>query len=329
MSNITMDMIAAELGISKNTVSRALRGLSGVSEETRQKIISFATENGYRVKQKNATLLHVAMIYKKSLNNDLVFWPSVLSGIMEYAADKGVSIRIFTVDSNNDSELLFSLREQTIDGLLIINDLEDSLLRQLMSLNKPMVVADSFHDGIDCDYVNTANRNGIYKAISHLTENNHQRIGFIGTKDWKISFQARYDAYLHYMGKFGLPIDDQFIWLGANWSDYDYFRERIALLQNRKIAPTAWLCVNDAMAVSFAHVLNEYNYRIPEDISIIGFDNATLPLMSTLTTLNVEEKELGQRALEQLMVRIKSPKPPFVSIYLNTTLIVRNSVKRL
>ena len=68
------------------------------------------------------------------------------------------------------------------------------------------------------------------------------------------------------MSKYSLPIDDRFIWTGANWTDYDYFRERISLLQNRETAPTAWLCVNDAMAVGFIQVLKEYNYRIPKDI---------------------------------------------------------------
>lgn len=330
MSKITMDVIAAELGISKNTVSRALRGLSGVSDETRYKIMTYANENGYKIKTKDLSSLHVAMIYNKILNADSTFWPSVLSGITEYAADKGISLRIFTVDPANKTGFISSLRnEQNIDGLLIVNDLEQSILQQLEALKKPMVIADSFYNEFNCDYVNTDNHKGIYKAIAHLAANHHERIGFIGVNDSRISFQARYEAYLRHMKKFGFTVDEDYVWLGADWSDYEYFRRRMYLLQDRDKTPTAWICINDAILHTFVTVLNEFHYKIPDDFSVVGFDNVPLPLNLRHTTLNVSGKELGQQALRQLLSRIKDPAQPYKSIYLDASLVVRDSVRSI
>jgi len=324
-----MDDIARELGVSKNTVSRALRGLSGVSEATGSKILAYATDNGYQFKRNDGAMLQIAMVYKKSLTNDVIFWPSVLSGIVEYATNRGVSLCTFTVEQKTDNDLLASIKKHAIDGVMVINDIDPDLLAGLAAWSKPIVVVDSYSDGIDCDFVNTDNSNGIYKGISFLAQNNHKRIGYVGVKHSAVSYQSRYEAYLHYMNRFGLTRNEDYIWMEADWSDREYFQSKIVMLANRELAPTAWICVNDTIAMTFSQALTENGIRIPEDMSIVGFDNSILPQAPPFTTLDVQKKELGQRALEQLINRIQNPKRPYTSVFINTTLIVRDSVRRL
>jgi len=330
MSKITMDVIAAELGISKNTVSRALRGLSGVSDDVRKKIIAQAEGSGYIVKVKPANMQHIVMVHRKSLMEDVFFWPSVLSGIMNFAADQGVNIRVITTDYIKENGSLSTLiRSQKCDGLLVVNDIDDNSIKQLSEMKLPMAVVDYHSDVADCDYVISANKNGIYKAVTHLIENNHKKIGFIGNVDWQYSFQARYEAFCYYMDKFDLPVDDNYIWLDSKYNDLTYLRDKIKKFMPAGDAATAWICINDVVAVDFSRALKEEGYSVPDDASIIGFDNSIYPGAQTLTTLEVQVKSLGQRAIEQLMLRIETPEKPYETVSINTKLIIRNSVKRL
>jgi DNA-binding LacI/PurR family transcriptional regulator len=330
MSKVTMDTIASELGISKNTVSRALRGLSGVSDSVRKKIIAQAENSGYIVKHKMAALLQIVMVHRKALMEDIFFWPSVLSGIMNFAADQGVSIRVVTVDSDNDGRnSLLSINNQKCDGLLVVNDIDDNTLLQMADLKLPMVVVDYYSDLVDCDFVLTANQNGIYKALTNLIENNHTKIGFLGNIDWRFSYRVRYEAFCYYMNKLGLPTTEKYHWLDAGYNDHSYFYKKVKQLMPDDNAPTAWICVNDVMAVDLAHVLKKEGYNVPDDVSIIGFDNSTYPGAQYLTTLEVQVKSLGQRAIEQLLLRIESPDKPHETLSINTSLIVRSSVRCL
>jgi len=330
MSKITMDKIAAELGISKNTVSRALRGLSGVSDSVREQIITQAEDMGYRLKLKQSSILNIIMVHRKALMDDIFFWPSVLSGIMNFAADQGVSIRVVTVDNGKEGgKSLSPISAQKCDGLLVVGDIDEDSLYQLSGMRMPMVAVDYFSELVDCDYILSENKNGIYKALKHLIDNNHTKIGFIGNADWRYSFKIRYEAFRYYMEQFGLPINEDHIWMDPSYTNYTYFREKIRLFKDADEAATAWVCINDVMAADFAHVLQEEGYSIPDDVSIIGFDNSPYPGAQILTTLEVQVKALGQRAIEQLLFRIDAPDKPNEILSINTTLVIRDSVKCL
>ena len=332
MSKITLDMIAAELGISKNTVSRALRGLSGVSDNVRNKIIAQAESSGYKTKAKlvSRKVLYITMVHNRSLREDNFFWPSFLSGIMNFAADQGISIGVVTVESGKDnSSSLMSIQKQECDGVLVVSDIDDSCLKRLSEMRLPMVAVDYYNETIDCDYIISANRNGIYKALSYLIECNHKRIGFIGNKNWRYSYQARYDAYLYYMNYYKLPVNENYIWLDLGYGDETYLRDKIKKYMPADDAATAWICIHDLMAVDLSTAMQKEGYNVPDDVSIIGFDNSTFPGAQVLTTLEVKVKSLGQRAIEQLLLRIESPVKPYETLSVNTTLIVRDSVKIL
>lgn len=330
MAKVTMESIAAELGISKNTVSRALRGLSGVSDEVRRKITARAEGHGYKIKNKSTVMRHITMIHLKSLKQDNFFWPSVLSGIMNFAADRGISIRAVTVESGKDyRNSVLSVKSQQCDGIVIVNDIDDECLKLLAATGLPMVAVDYFNDSIECDYVISANRNGVYKALSYFISCNHKKIGYIGNKNWRFSYQARYDAYRYYMNEFGLPIDENYVWLKGDYNDLSYFQKKIDKTLIKDDAPTAWLCVNDVMATDFSNALNEAGYTVPDDFSLIGFDNSTYPGAQSLTTLEIQMKALGQRAVEQLLLRMDNPKKPYETLSINANLIIRNSVKNI
>lgn len=335
LGKVTLEMIANELSTSKNTVSKALRGLPGVSEELRQKIIKFAEDAGYIKSTVNLTNndmpVHITLVCRKSFFSEPSFWSQVFYGIWDFSGHNNISIRTVTIDMDNEDSLLVASASisNPCDGYVIVGTISDELIQKISETSLPMVVVDNYYNDIECDYINTANGRGIYKAVKHLYLNNHKNIGFINNTEGAYSFTQRYEAFLKHMELFRLTVDSRFIWHDAVYIDTQYYVEKIKALRSLPNFPTAWVCVNDNTALAFFNALKELKIKVPDDISIIGFDNISGIFAPFLTTIDVPQKAIGWRALEQLIHRIKNPGEPYVSIQINTSLVERSSVKRL
>ncbi|HHY83123.1 MAG TPA: LacI family transcriptional regulator [Clostridiales bacterium] len=335
MGKITLQVIADKLNISKNTVSKALRGMPGVSDELRRNIIQIAEELGYLKNSSNNGVqgdiqVNITLVCRKEFFNEASFWSQVFFGIMDYSGkNNNISIRTITVDKDEKTYSALNFTSMPCDGYLVVGTISDELLLKINETGLPMVVVDFYNNEIECDYVNTANSRGIYKAVKYLYENNHARIGFISNREGAYSFSQRYEAYLKYMKHFDLPTNEKYIWLDAVYEDTQYYKDKMQKLYSQPDFPTAWICVNDNTALAFYNALKEMNISVPDDISIIGFDNIASIFTPFLTTIEVPRKAIGQRAVEQLMHRINNPNEPYVSIQINTTLVERSSVKKL
>ncbi len=333
MSKITLEDISTALDISKNTVSKALRGAPGVSDELRKKIIDLASEMGYKkaARPSGKSLNNITIIGRKTFFAEVTFWPHVFYGITHYAGDKDIKISIVNVDETKEDkpDTFSSIISHESDGYIIVGTISDLLLKKIKATNIPIVVVDHFSEEIDCDYINSSNKIGIYKVIKHLYQNNHKRIGFIGNSISAYSFVERYEAYLKYMQEFSLPVLSDYIWLDAEYLNTEYYKNKIALLGKSQNFPTAWVCVNDNTALTFMNALIEMGIKVPADISITGFDNISNLLYSSLTTIEVPKQSMGERAVEQLLFRAENPDAPYTNIVLHTNLIQRSSVKTI
>jgi len=335
MKKVTMDTIAHELGTTKNTVSRALRGQTGVSEELRQKIMELAEQYGYKktsLRPKQTSPSKVTMVCNSKIPHDTYFWPSVMSGIFEYSAMHQIAIHTVIIDIiKDDIKYLLPLQEKYCDGILVLGTLPDAQLDRISKLGIPMVVVDHYSDFVQCDYINTANYNGTVKAVDFLVAKGHKKIGFLNNElaPYTDSFTSRYEGYCKRLEDLGLEIDPNFIWPNSNYDNHQYYRDQLDKLIKYGDAPTAWVCVNDLTAYHFYHVLTERGLRIPEDVSVIGFDNITGGLPLQLTTLEIPQRTMGRTALSRLMRRLRQPNEPFESIEIFTRLIDRGSVQTI
>jgi LacI family transcriptional regulator len=336
LPKVTLEDISQNLNISKNTVSKALRGAPGVSDELRDKIVNLADELGYK-KGTNSlnnsvnNLINVTIICRKSFLAEVTFWSQVLYGISNYASEKNVKVSIESIDDSreNKPETIASILNHESDGCIIVGIISDKLFEKIKAANIPMVVVDHFNEDIDCDYIHAANKQGIYKGIKYLYENNHRNIGFITNSISDDSFSERYDAYIKYMNKLQLAIKEECVFLDAVYLDTSYYKNKIENLKKCKALPTAWICANDTIALTFSNALMEMDYKIPDDFSIIGFDNISEFLYPGLTTINVPKQEMGEKALEKLLKRIENPDSIYENIMLNTELVKRQSVKNI
>jgi len=335
MKKVTLEMIALEANTTKNTVSRALRGKTGVSDELRKHINQIADNLGYMRKPEQEDILEptkVTMVYNSSLHKDIYFWPTVMGGIFEHSAKHHISMHSVIVDMiQDDIKYLLPLQEKHCDGILILGTLPEAQFARIEKLGIPMIAIDHFSNHISCDYVNVANANGMIKAVDFLAANGHRKIGFVNndTAPHIYSLTRRFRGYEKRMEQLGLTIDPRFIWNEASYNDNNYLRKQFEKYGKLLEAPTAWVCSNDVMAYNFCNVLKEYGLRVPEDVSVIGFDN--IPGMNglPLTTLSIPQADMGRRALRRLMRRMRFPNEPFENIEIFTSLVDKGSVKKI
>lgn len=336
MGKVTLQDIAEVVGVSKNTVSKALRGLDGVSDEVRKKILSTATKMGYQIKNSHK-MLNVAVLCREDFLVESTFWANVLLGIQNAARSNNIALSVTAVDIEGEENLDIpsTINKDLTNGIVIVGTLNNKFIKKIKDLEIPLVIVDHYSEEINSDYINSANEKGIYDAINYLIQNGHKKIGFIGNNEWSYSFKKRYQAYIMYMEEFKIQIDDKFVWLDINLKgpnfleDMDYFKKKINV--NDTDFPTAWICANDKIALAFMRSLSELNIKVPEDVSVIGFDNIEMGSISypPLTTINVPKQQLGVKAIQQLVYRINNPEKIYEDIRLNTNLIVRGSVKKI
>jgi DNA-binding LacI/PurR family transcriptional regulator len=334
MKKVTLETIAQELGTTKNTVSKAMRGATGVSDEMRSRVLKLACDYGYKNGKADLAKppVQVTMVWLEKHFKDTYFWTNVCSGILECAAENGASLNTIIIDKvKEDISQIPALQKKYCEGVLVMGDLPAGALGMIKALELPMVVVDYYSCSIDCDYINTANKKGILKAMRHMAQMGHTKIGFVNNRDAVniYSFTKRYEAYISEMGELGFPVDKSFVWPDSSYDDNSYLKEQLAGLESRSSFPTAFMCVNDITGRNLHAVLLEKNYKVPEDISIVGFDNIHFPFGPLLTTIDAPQNAIGRRALSQLLRRLSQPEAPFESIQINTTLIDRGTVRRL
>lgn len=331
MSKITLKDISAKINVSTNTVSKALRGAPGVSEELRKKICTLAEEMGYKkvLQDEDDTINGITVLCRDTFLSDVTFWSQVLYGISGYASQNKIKLSIVSIDETKEDnpETLSAIMSHLSDGFIIAGTISDTLLKKVQASNIPFVVVDHFSEEIECDYVNISNKHGIYKLLKHLYTKGHRNIGFISNSISAYSFIERYEAYLKYMKEFNLTVREEYLWMEAEYIKTDYFKNKIKSNINNKDFPTAWICVNDNTALTLIKALKEMNMSVPEDISVVGFDNIPELLYSELTTIDVPKQSIGQKAVESLIYRIQNPDSPYADIMLSTQLIERTSVK--
>jgi len=332
MKKATIKTIAENLGVSKNSVAKALHGLPGVSDELRNKVNALADELGYIVKTgKYPAPVNVSVVCHKIITDEHYFWPVVLSGIWECAAENNVSLQSVIVEAEENGGSYPGLFQKVAvsSGIIVIGDVPDILLTTVKSFNIPFIAVDHYSNLVECDCVNSANENGIFKAVNYLARHNHKKIGYINNGFHTYSYTKRNQSFRTSMEDLGLPVNEKFVWTDTKFCDLEYYRQKMPMMESGENCPTAWVCGNDSTAYDFCRVLTEHGFKVPDDFSIVGFDNNSLIYTQNLTTMEIPRKPMGRYAVSRLMHRIQNPGEPYVNILLNTDMVVRNSVKML
>lgn len=342
--------IAELAGVSVTTVSLALNNKKGVGKKTRERILQIAEEQNYKPlrmsKAKKEAMKEetekdkLNLKFIVAINNEVVntnfrtqpFFSSLVNTLVQDSNNERFNIVIAAVDSNDLSKELESYNQsEDVDGLIILaTDLSNKVLKGLVEqTNKPLLFLDATNQLLDANFIGINNEQGIYLALSHLVEHGHQTIGYVMSENRINNFNERLLAFEKHSINLGLNFNlkDSILSSPNIIEAQDEVKKQLAELRNM---PDAFLCENDVIAISFIKTLNQMGYSVPQDVSIIGFDNIREGSVITpeLTTIEVNQGLIVETAVNQLISIIES-KSSTQHIYINCKLVKRNSVRNI
>lgn len=337
MSNkITMDDIADKLNISKSLVSRALSDSYGVSDGMRNKIKTTALNMGYKFKVKKreryAQIESVTILVERNDLLDSGFWVKIINGIEKELNRKGISMFLSVIESDDEDTVPLSIKQMKTDGVMILGQIPMKHIISASTSGLPVALVDSLFSHLKFDHIMANNYSGAYEATEYLVENGHKRIGFIGAETYSFSFKERLRGFLDCAEA---KKDDVFkvYQVIDRFDDFTipFCKKQFISLIESEDRPTALLCANDVVAFLVYEMLSEKGLRIPEDISVIGFDNVPKSewVFPPLSTVHIPKTGMGERAVDLLMKRIENPNKSLELVLIGTHLVRRESVANI
>ncbi len=329
-SKLTIADIARKGGVSKATVSRVLNNRPYVEKATRERVLAIIEETGFVPHHSAISLAggktNILGLLVPSLANPYSL--TVIQGVAEKVAGKNLDLMLYTtgLSEKNQKKFLQRLSKNVVDGLIVLLPREStSFEEELFSRDLPIVLID--HRSIDSDLPTIAvtNEKGGFDATEHLISLGHSEIAIItGLLDFGCSIE-RLDGYKEGLEKYSLPFREEYVMVGdfTEASGYKGAQELMELPE----PPTAIFCSNDDMAIGAMQALEEMGKRIPEDISIVGFDDSPRAVLASprLTTIRQPLYQMGESAANMVVDLINGRNIKEACEVLKTELIVRDS----
>ena len=312
-SKVSLQEIAAQLGVSKNAVSLALNNKPGVSEELRENVFKTARALNYQglTKKGNNKNNNFLMLIPEYIKNDPNFYNSLYWAIENEAKLRGYNAVLACVDKNMEGELQLPniYYELNTCGIMILGIFESGYIRKIAALNLPLVSVDGVYEDFKIDAVGNANFESGYCMANYLIRKGHRDIGFIGPLNVR-NFFERWSGYAKAMRENRLPINEEHCICDDSSMTMQY-REGAEIepyLAQMASFPTAFICAGDHIAVALIGLLGKKNLRVPEDVSVVGIDDIELARMVTpqLTTYTIDRPKIGYHAVDSMIQNIES-----------------------
>ncbi len=323
----TIKDIANQLGISASTVSKGLNGASDISESLRQSVLDTAVELGYTTKQMRGKVQRKLCIFVENMDyeNPEQFGYDIILGFRQSAFRENYDVTVTPVTplfQSTEKYDTYMLKNGYVGAFMVGFALQDDWMAQFNTTNIPTILLDNYiKKNPAVSYIGTDSFEGIDDAIVHLMNLGHRRIALInGSRNSMISEQRR-QAYIDSMTAHNLPFSEATMPYGYYVADAA--KDHVSTLLSMGI--TAILCCNDLMASGVLTECSLRGRRVPEDVSVIGFDDLPISEMLTppLTTIRQDRLALGMcgfYTLNSLIHRV-----PISRTLLRPQLIVRSS----
>lgn len=342
MEKVTIYDVAKKSGVSTATVSRVLNDTGyPVSKDVKERVQKAAKELDYEP--------NLLGKYLKTRNNKEIgviipnitnyYYPMLLLGVHDVAAQRGY--HIILCNSYRDSELeiqnLHLLTRKQVMGILTVSlSSNNDYLKKIIRQGGNVVLLENSPE-IDCNKVTFDYFKGAYMACKHLIDLGHSKIGFAGAPLTKYSRMKQFEGYQKCLQDHGLVADEDFIYISKVEKEY----KKVYEFENGKMLaqmfvqstkrPTAMFCINDMTAIGLIQELHQNGINVPEDVSIVGFDNLNLSEMTVppLTTIDQHIYEMGSSATNILIDAYEKKTESNYVVRWEPTLVVRESTRRL
>lgn len=330
--NVTMRDIAAKLGISVVSVSKAFTGQSGVSDELRNRILKTAETMGYKygseAKKKKTLSGNIGIIVAERYMSENSFYFKFMRGISTALQQSKHYAFFHTLTSGNEekAQLPDIFFHQRVDGIIILGQISDKYINAVLSTKIPVVFLDFYNQLTSESCVVGDSFYAVYELTNYLIDNGHRNIAFVGNIHATSSIQDRYLGYAKSLIEHNIRLSDYYL-----ISDRDTETGEFIPLEMPVVMPTAFVCNCDEVAGKLINQLTQNGYRVPDDISVTGFDNSvyssiTLP---NITTFEINTEKMSTIAVDALLSKIKTPSEHIGMIQVKGRIVFKDSVASL
>lgn len=334
MSIVTIKNVANAAGVSLGTASMALNGKEGVNEETRRRVLEIAEELGYRPNQYARLLTskktHTVGLIVTDISNP--FFGIIIKYIEQALEERGYELMLGISDGSlsKEKKCILKFIDLRVDGVLIVPSHKQSPdithLLELQERQIPLCFITTYYEDMDASCVMTDLSDGSYQLTSYLLSTGHRRIVYIvGNRATPVS-NLRVEGYLSAFRKAECELDPN--WTVVDEATFEGGYHATGGLLSAPL-PDAVLAMNDIMAMGVIKRFKEAGVRVPEDVSVAGYDDliyASL-LETPLTTVQQPVLQMCTRAVEILLQRMDSRASPTEKVLLRPRLIVRASTR--
>lgn len=335
-SKITIRDVAKAANVSVASVSYVLNGVDRVSKETKDKVLSAVESLGYkpnitarklakREKSLIGIIMPISESYKKTILTDNPFYQEFISGVEYCARKNGFNIVIMSVDGDNDG--LNNVDQNSLLGIIVVGYIENDLCKTINELDIPIILIDQKKEDFNFITLTSDDEVGGYKATEYLINQGHKKIGFLsGEIDGCYVHKRRFDGYVKALKANNIAFDDTLIFNSA--VSYEGGIESSAQVYEKIHDITAVFCISDIMVLGLMKGLMKRGVSIPDEVSIIGFDDIkpSRYFNPELTTVRQDIFLKGEKAVELLINKEEIDKELYV---LPVELIERESVKTI
>lgn len=350
--SVTVKEIAQATDVSIATVSRVLNNHDNIKEDLRQRVLQEAARLGYfRIDERRSSAIKDKQTLKtigfllnyndpEEPSQESSFWAHILHGAEREAHKANISMMYRSFATRQPAYVLLStLHEAHLGGLLLVGPSQPDVVEAVAATNAPLVLIDNVVrlptqpiDAVLCD-----NFGGAKEAVSYLIHKGHRQIAFLGgyTSHYLLptkiyTFELRKEGYFSALRDAGLALRDSLV-ASCNILQYEDVLAACTQLLATNHDVSALFCVNDTAAGWAMKAFRELGRRIPEDISIVGFDDIDLAehLTPALTTIYVDKAAMGAVAVKSLIARAIDPHTTSSTTILDVKLIERQSVRSL
>ena len=327
---VTMRDLGKRLGVSAVTVSKALAGKSGVSEEVRQRIIRLANELGYvnpnaQPTPKDKGLDIGILVPERFFSNDTfyaMFYKQLLQTLTE-AGHFGM-LELVTEEMQRTMQLPNLLRSDKVDALILLGQPQETYAGWLTGQSLPVVALDFHYPNLPMDAVVGDSVSGAAEMTRHLITQGHRDIGFLGNVKATSSIMERYLGFASEMMLHDLPVRPECVLPDRTDENITH----PAALPERM--PTAFVCNCDVVARPFIDQLQRSGYRVPQDVSIVSYDDFNnVPGSLPLTTFRVDTAAMCRIAIQRVIDRCRGDESPACRIVVGGEGVYRDSVSPL
>ncbi|KUN64418.1 MULTISPECIES: LacI family DNA-binding transcriptional regulator [Streptomyces] len=325
---VTITEIARQAGVSVPTVSRVVNGRSDVSPRTRARVEELLQRYGYR-RRPAAPGTRAALLDLVFHDLDSPWAVEIIRGVEEVAQAEGVGTVVSAIHGRSGAarDWMRNLRARASDGVILVTSALDTVLHdELRALGVPLVVVDpTGSPALEAPTIGAANWSGGLAATEHLLSLGHRRIGLIAGPPRLLCSRARFDGYRAALEGAGLPLDESLV-VPGDFHPESGFAGCEKLLDLPE-PPTAIFAASDQMALGAIEALRRRGLRVPEDMSLVGFDDLPEVRWSAppLTTIRQPLSEMGKLAVRTILKLTRNEPPDSPRVELGTELVVRSS----